>query len=263
VVVALGLIICSAGAAVGTVLSGDISGHMPFSLSQALVVDGGAFSSEDITYGDGTGTPRSIGATHDSSTAFQAAAEIAVGDKYIISLPLRNNSNAPIVGLITIDRASLDGIEVDIDEHSILPITLVTSEDAAARGAPLTVGTHTYNTRYWPLADNDDDGDVDAGDVAMIVTGAGASVTVDSVNSLLGIVTYTISGAPAASLTIDYRYGSEITVLAQVGPNQWKFKADSTLGDNRSGDIEIIVAHGDSAGPGFYRITGTIEQISW
>jgi hypothetical protein len=252
-----------AGAAMGTVLSGNITGVIPMAVSQAILVDGLGFDVDDVTYGDGTSLNRAFAATADQNTAFQVATEMATGDKFLISMPLKNASDVPMVGLITLEPSSPEGLQLDVDERSLLALTHVTAppEDAAARGAPLGVGTHTYQTRYWPLADANDDGVVNASDVVGAFTGAGSSVTVDSVNELMGQITYIVAGAAATSLTFDYWYGSEITMLAQVGPNQWKFQADGSVGTNKSGDIEIIVAHPDNLAPDYYRIKGTIEQI--
>ena len=257
------IIACGAGAVVGTTLLGEVSGEIPTAVGQALVVDGGSFDIDDVTHDDGTSLSRSIVATSDSNTEFQVAAEMAVGDKFLISVPLENMSNESMTGLITLEPSSPAGLDLDIDEHSVLSITLVALENAGAHGAPLTEGTgHTYNVRYWPMVDNDDDGDVDADDVTMTVTGTGSSVTVTSVNALMGQVTYDINDAAATSLIISYRYGSEITILCQTGPNQWKFSAPNTLGSNKTGDIQIFVAHPDNLSPGYYQIKGKIEQIS-
>ena len=260
----LACVAIGSGAAVGTVLAGDITAIMPVAVSQSILVDSLGLGVDDITYSDGTFLKRAFAASADDDTAFQVATEIAVGDKFIISMPLRNASENSLIGMITLQQCNPE-LQVDIDERSLLALTHVTTppEDAAARGAPLGVGQHTYQTRYWPLADANNDGIVDASDVIMVVTGLGSSVNVDSVNALLGEVTYTISGAPAASLTIDYWYGSEITMLTQIGPCQWKFQAPASVGANHSGDIEIIVAHPDGSAPNYYRIRGTIEQIEF
>ena len=259
----LACVAIGSGAAVGTVLAGDIDAIIPVAVSQSILVDSLGLGVDDITWGDGTSLTRAFAASADDDTAFQIATEIAVGDKFIISMPLRNASENPMVGLITLTPCLSASMQMDIDERSLLALTHVTTppEDAAARGAPLGVGQHTYQMRYWPLADANDDGIVDTSDVIMVVSGAGSSVTVDSVNALLGEVTYTISGAAAASLTVDYWYGSEITMLTQVAPCQWKFQADASVGTNHSGDIEIIVANYDGSAPRYHRIQGKIEQI--
>lgn len=251
------------GAAMGTVLAGDISGVVPVAVSQSILIDGAGFDIDDVTFGDGTAIGRAHVSTADQNTGFQVATEVAVGDKFLISIPVINASNNPIIGLITLEQCSTGGLQLDVDERSLLALTHVTAppEDAAARGAPLSVGTHIYQTRYWTLADADDDGVVDVNDVIMATAvGDTGTVTVNAVNAVLGQITYTVSGVITA-LTADYWYGSEITMLAQVGPCQWKFQADGSVGNNKSGDIEIIVAHPDSGAPDYYRINGTIEQI--
>ncbi len=252
-----------AGAAAGTVLAGKVTGQIPIAVSQAILVDGLGFGVDDVTFASGNPINRANVAVADDDTGFQVATEIAVGDKFIISMPVRNASNNTMVGLITLDPSTPAGLQFTVTERSLLALTQVTTppEDAAARGAPLSVGTHTYNTRYWPLADANDDGIVDPADIVAAITGAGATITIDSVNALLGIITYTISGAPATSLTMDYWYGSEITIVCQVGPNQWKFEASGSVGANLSGDIEIIVADPDNLPPGYYHINATVEQI--
>ncbi len=252
-----------AGAAAGTVLAGQVTGQVPIAVSQAILVDGLGFGVDDVTFACGNPTNRANVALADDDTGFQVATEIATGDKFIISMPVRNASNNPMVGLITLDPSTPAGLLFTVSERSLLALTHVTAppEDAAARGAPLGVGQHTYNTRYWPLADANGDGIVDPSDIVAAVTPGGATITIDAVNALMGTITYTIAGVNATSFTIDYWYGSEITMVCQVGPNQWKFEASGSVGTNKSGDIEIIVADPDDLPPGYYRITGTVEQI--
>jgi hypothetical protein len=256
------VIICiavGAGAAAGTVLSGEITGNIPVAVSQSLLVDGLFFGVDDITFASGNPTNRASVAVADDDTGFQVATEIAVGDKFLISIPMRNASKVPLTGLITLEPSVPGGLQLDMDERSVLALTHENAEDAAARGANLAAGTHTYNTRYWPLADANDDGIVDTTDIIPTPSGGG-TVTVNAVNAMLGQITYTVAGA-VTGLTIDYWYGSEITILCQVGPNQWQFQADDSVGANKSGDIELIVAHPDDAPPGYYRINGRIEQV--
>jgi len=254
-----------AGAAAGTVLAGKVTGVMPVAVSQAILVDGLGFGVDDVTFASGNPTNRANVAVGDDDTGFQVATEIAVGDKFIISMPVRNASNNPMVGLITLDPSTPAGLQFTVSERSLLALTHVTAppEDAAARGAPLGVGTHTYNTRYWPLADANGDGIVDPADIVAAVSPAGSTINILSVNALMGTITYEIVGVDATSLTMDYWYGSEITIVCQVGPNQWKLQADGTVGTNHSGDIEIIIADPDDLPPGYYYITGTVEQIAF
>jgi hypothetical protein len=260
----LACVAIGAGAAAGTVLAGGVTGVMPMAVSQAILVDGLGFGVDDVTFASGNPTNRANVAVADDTTGFQVATEIAVGDKFIISMPVKNASNNPMVGLITLDPSTPAGLQFTVSERSLLALTHVTAppEDAAARGAPLGTGQHTYNTRYWPLADANGDGIVDPSDIIPAVTG-GAGINIDAVNALMGTITYTITGVPATSFTLDYWYGSEITIVCQVGPNQWKFQADGTVGTNHSGDIEIIVADPDDLPPGYYHISGTVEQIEF
>lgn len=117
-----GLVVASAGAAVGTVLSGQVQGEMPVAVSQALlsgapqnavvtlvedslvpqnVVDGCGG-----TFAAGVTIPpadRFIGVVSDDHTGFQAAAEIDTGDCMTINVPLKNASNQPLVGTVTLN----------------------------------------------------------------------------------------------------------------------------------------------------------------
>ncbi len=142
-VLAAALIAASAGAAVGTVLSGQVQGEMPVAVSQALLVgtpsntgqitDSGYVGSQALDEGnkvpqsvvDGCGgtysatfgsgvtitnydvvipkADRFIGVASDDHTAFQAAAEVDTGDCFVINLPLKNASNQPLVGTVTLN----------------------------------------------------------------------------------------------------------------------------------------------------------------
>lgn len=258
---AAALVVIASGAAIGAVLSGSINGIMPVSVSQALLLDGLAFGTDDITWPDGTYVPRAIASTHDSGRAFSGAAEISTGDKFLIQLPLQNRSRQAMTGIITLEAPQ--GTTLEIAEHSILPITAAVNEDAAARGWELTPGTHTGNVRYWPIADSNNDGKVDASDIDLRDGILGTSVTVLSVNALMGTVTYQIpAGPPLPSLVVSYIFGSEINVVAKVAPNQWEFTAPVTLGTNMSGDVEVIIANADNSAPGYHTVKGTIKQFT-
>lgn len=261
-IVAVGiLLVASAGAAAGTILSGKLAGIMPLSVSRSLGIDQRTLGQDDVTYGDGSDVPRAVAVASDDGSGMQVASEVAVGDKFIIAVPLRNNSHEPITGIITLESVPA-GLDLEVAAHSRLPVSVVTDEDAAVRGAPLTVGTHRYYTNYSSLADNNGDGKVDASDVTVAVTGIGSSISVESVNALMGGITYRISGAQAASLLVTYRYGSEINVVAKVARNQWEFTAPATLGENMSGDMEVIIAHADGSRPGHYTVRGTVRQFT-
>ncbi len=109
---ALLLIACGMGAAVGTVLAGKITGEVPVSVGQSLLT--GAPVWQHSLSGDETIQTQQVanhagmvaipnhyfGAQSDDNTAFQAAAEIAVGDWAVFNLPLKNASENDLVGLL-------------------------------------------------------------------------------------------------------------------------------------------------------------------
>ncbi len=126
-----------AGAAVGTVLAGRITGEMPVTVSQALLVGDPIFPASDQ---DWEATPdattvqgvdrqtlsghhdkpdRSLGNASDNHTAFIAAAEVDTGDKFLIQVPLKNASGQDMKVQLTLDYP--DGITVECfasDEES-------------------------------------------------------------------------------------------------------------------------------------------------
>ncbi len=111
------LVAGGAGAAVGTILAGNVVAEIPVTISQALEAgkpvawSGSSFDSSvvdnmpqgvDALDGVIESTPdvdtvvapdRSIGAVNDTQTAFQFAAEIDQHDFYIFWVPLKNASN--------------------------------------------------------------------------------------------------------------------------------------------------------------------------
>lgn len=104
------LIAASAGAAVGTVLAGKITGEIPVAVSQALLAGMPEAVAEDLR---DMGVPqsmrraytlpdRSIGTHADDQTAFQFAAEINTGDDYLIRLPLKNASDVDMVAQLSL-----------------------------------------------------------------------------------------------------------------------------------------------------------------
>lgn len=127
----LALVAVSAGAAVGTVLSGKVVGDIPVTVSQALLVgsplavsgtlnlSSAAPQSVDWLDGDednavhGIAKPdRSIGTHSDDQTAFQFAAEIDTGDFYVFRVPLKNASNQDMVAELTL--LFPDGLTVEV-----------------------------------------------------------------------------------------------------------------------------------------------------
>ena len=82
-IIAAALIVATAGAAAGTVLSGAVAGQVSTSVSQSLSIDSGSVAGAD----------NAIFTVSDNGTKFSAAAEINNGDKYTIALVLGNDSN--------------------------------------------------------------------------------------------------------------------------------------------------------------------------
>ncbi len=141
----MALVATGAGAAVGTVLTGNVIAEMPVTISQALEVgkpvviptntniievetaDNDALVDnipQSIDALDGNPTDnkvakgsvfapdRSIGAVNDQQTAFQFAAEIDQHDWYAFALPLKNASNQDMV--VELTMVFPDGITVEV-----------------------------------------------------------------------------------------------------------------------------------------------------
>jgi len=120
------LAVAGAGAAVGTVLAGQVTGEIPVTVSQALLVGDPVFPDSDADWTSG-GTvsgvdrqtlsghhdlpDRSLGNASDDHTAFIAAAEVDTGDKYLIQVPLKNASGQDMKVLMTLDYP--DGMTVE------------------------------------------------------------------------------------------------------------------------------------------------------
>jgi hypothetical protein len=116
------LVASGAGAAAGTVLAGKVTGEVPVAVSQAILTEAPVWT--DIAVDDNqpqqirhnidmvTVPNRSFGAVADDNTAFQAAAEIAVGDWVAFNLPLKNASENDLVGLVTLSVP--DCLEVEV-----------------------------------------------------------------------------------------------------------------------------------------------------
>ncbi len=204
----LALVVSGAGAAVGTVLAGSVTGNVPVAVSQALLVgepaaisgsiaedgwvdnmpqpvdwvDGQADSPPEVA--SASAPDRSIGAVSDDQTAFQFAAEIDTGDIYFFYVPLKNASSSDMVAQLTLNFPECVEVEVMDGNH-----------------------------------DTPDD---------------------DNVENLVRTGLYT-----------------------------WKFDLDDdaekdTPADNAAGDVIVIVVQvDDPCPPGYYTISGTIEQIAY
>ena len=99
---ALALVFISAGAATGTVLSGNIAGLVPFTASQSLLVQNVTMNATDVQ----------LGTVKDDRTGFTASAEMNTGDGYTVNLTLANESNQSLVGEFTLLPPS--GVQVSV-----------------------------------------------------------------------------------------------------------------------------------------------------
>jgi hypothetical protein len=118
------LVASGAGAAAGTVLAGKVTGEVPVAVSQALLVEAPEW--QDSLNSDETCQPqqvykhatwvkapnREFGAVADDNTAFQAAAELAVGDWAVFYLPLKNASENELIGLLSLSVPECLEVEV-------------------------------------------------------------------------------------------------------------------------------------------------------
>lgn len=135
--IAMALILASAGAAVGTVLAGKVTGEMPVTVSQALLVGtprnpaSADWSNANVpqsvkeNWGAEIKADRFIGTHSDDQTAFQAAAEIDTGDKYIILVPIKNASKQDLVAQLTLiypEGFSVEVVSADQIEGASLTV---------------------------------------------------------------------------------------------------------------------------------------------
>jgi hypothetical protein len=121
----IALVACGAGAAAGTVLAGKVTGEVPVAVSQAILVDTPDWEAP----GDDANQPQQVydhallgyldnlpnryfGAVADDNTAFQAAAELAVGDWAAFNLPLKNASDVELVALVTLSVPECLEVEI-------------------------------------------------------------------------------------------------------------------------------------------------------
>ncbi len=106
----MALTMAGAGAAVGTVLAPKITGEIPVTVSQALLID----KNGSIYIGGlPSGAPK-IATVDDSGAAFTAAFEACNGDLVTIEIPLVNNANQNLYGKLTLWGIP-KGVTVDVD----------------------------------------------------------------------------------------------------------------------------------------------------
>ena len=91
----------AAGAAVGTVLGGNVQGSIPTSVSQSLLLD-------TVIQVDG-----GFGAVSDDGTQFTIAREIHTGEQYTIDLMLSNGSDDQLLAELSLDIPV--GLTVDVE----------------------------------------------------------------------------------------------------------------------------------------------------
>lgn len=96
IVIAVGLIVSVAGAAVGSVLTSNIGGQIPVSVSQALLSD------KPIVSGLPAGSSW-FSSTSDDKSSFSAAAEAHNGDVFNITVPIQNRSNQSLVAQLDLE----------------------------------------------------------------------------------------------------------------------------------------------------------------
>ncbi len=170
------LVAGGAGAAVGTILAGNVVAEIPVTISQALevgkpvlhpegndlnnyvenmpqgvdaldlyypggAVDDGNVKNEVIFYPD-----RSIGAVNDTQTAFQFAAEIDQHDWYVFYVPLKNASNQDMT--VQLKMQVPNGLTVEVMDTDTAMVDNVTR-----------VGLNTWKFNLDADADKSDEED--------------------------------------------------------------------------------------------------------
>ncbi len=113
------LIASGIGAAVGTILAGRVTGEVPVTVGQALLVGEPTFPNglpggvniQSIRINPNR-MAQDIGILGDDWTSFQAAVEANTGDVFLIKLPLKNASNQDMI--VQLDMNVPDCIEVDV-----------------------------------------------------------------------------------------------------------------------------------------------------
>ena len=132
----LALIGAGAGAATGTVLAGKVSGKMPVTASQAVLVSGVDFSSLP------GGTPH-IATVADDGTGFTAGVELHNGDEYKVEIALKNLSESALYVKLTLWGVPC-GITVSADD----------TDDASSI---CRVGRYTWMFKLNPTTDSSKD----------------------------------------------------------------------------------------------------------
>ncbi len=174
--IVLALVVAGAGAAVGTILAGKVTGEIPVTISQALEVgrprihddsqkleEGGSTygvtimpQSVDALDGDHSNSEvaadsifdpdRWIGVVNDEQTAFQFAAEIDQHDWYVFYVPLKNASNQDMT--VQLKMQVPNGLTVEVMDTDTAMVDNVTR-----------VGLNTWKFNLDADADKSDEED--------------------------------------------------------------------------------------------------------
>lgn len=159
------LVASGGGAAAGTVLAGKVTGEINVAASQAVLVGApvwitGTMSPDDdmpqqvYNHAAWINKPnRGIGVVADDNTAFEAAAELAIGDWSAFKLPIKNASDVPLTGLLIMEVPECIEVEVFSD---------VGTSDISN---PVRIGLNTWKFE----AAADADGLVDDDDAIFVV----------------------------------------------------------------------------------------------
>ena len=104
--VGAGLILATSGAAVGVVLTGQVTGVITATASQALLISAGALSGPAVDAG--------LFTMSDEGTKFTAGVEINTGDRFNVDLALANASDEELTGELVLVGPS--GITLQVRE---------------------------------------------------------------------------------------------------------------------------------------------------
>ena len=155
-VVVAALVACGAGAAAGTVLKGKVIGEVNVAASQAPLVDAPIWQDgvsqnpnmpqQVYNHYHWINLPnRGIGMVADDNTAFEAAAELAIGDWAAFNLPIKNASDVPMYALMTLDVPKC-----------IIEVEVYAATTAVNIQNPVRIGCNTWKFEVSPDAHYDE-----------------------------------------------------------------------------------------------------------
>jgi len=276
----MALTLAGAGAAVGTVLAPKITGEIPVTVSQALLV-------ENVAIKSSTPVDESITTVSDDKTAFTVGVELNNGDYFKFNIPIINESSQDIVGKLTFWNVP-KGITLDVSAKEAFAVlkdsdTDGTYEETRTVEQLVTnvtrVGKYTWLFKVDKDAEGlktytvniqtgnfDDDGDEE--DVKIIVNG-----------NQLGAIQEDKGQDNTKTLMAKWDGTNNRVVLYEDGNDREyiKFQGEQLSVTVESGDqsqnlvLKVTVAHGvdvtvalaDNMKPGFYEIKGRIEPVNY